>query len=88
VTDQIVEWLYGDTDSDDEDKDEDGDLIDLSELGSSDQYITVESGVTSGADPSSWEEIVVDSDRNGCADANGTGAGANGPAICHTEEKK
>jgi hypothetical protein len=46
--------------------------------------------VTSGADPSEWDPISIDEDGrvDSCADANGAGAGATGPAICHTEKSE
>jgi len=53
-----------------------------------DQFDTIDTGVTSGADPSEWDPINVDEEgRVDSCDANGGGAGANAPAICHTEKK-
>jgi hypothetical protein len=53
-----------------------------------DQIDTIDTGVTSGADPSEWDPINVDEEGrvDSCVDANGAGAGT-GPAICHTEKK-
>jgi hypothetical protein len=63
-TDQIVTWLYGDLDQgeDDDEKKKDKERkgsVDLSQLGDSEGSETVESGVTSGADPSSWDPIDI-----------------------------
>jgi hypothetical protein len=52
-----------------------------------DQVDTIDTGVTSGADPSEWDPIDVDEGRVDSCDANGAGGGANAPAICHTEKK-
>jgi len=46
----------------------------------------IDAGVTSGADPSEWDPIDVEGRVDSC-DANGGGAGADAPAICHTEKK-
>ena len=63
-TDQIVEWLYGDLGSgDQDDQDDDGDVVDVSQLGGSDGDNTVDSGVTSGADPSSWDPIDIEGNQ-------------------------
>jgi hypothetical protein len=53
--DEIVPWLYGDEDADDQDDDDD--VVDLSELFGDD---VIDGGVTSGADPSSWDPIDID----------------------------
>jgi hypothetical protein len=47
----------------------------------------IDTGVTSGADPSEWDPIEVDEGRVDSCDANGAGAGKDAPAICHTEKK-
>ena len=59
--DEFVLWLDGDPNADDqgEKKDKD-DVIDVSELGNGNGDGTVDSPVTSGADPSSWDPINVD----------------------------
>ena len=49
-------WLYGDEEADDQDDDED--VVDLSELFGDNG--SVDDGVTSGADPTSWDPINVD----------------------------
>ena len=46
----------------------------------------IDAGVTSGADPSEWDPVDIEGHVDSC-DANGGGAGANAPAICHTEKK-
>jgi hypothetical protein len=46
----------------------------------------IDTGVTSGADPSEWDPIDVEGRVDSC-DANSGGAGADAPAICHTEKK-
>jgi hypothetical protein len=61
-----VEWLWGDLGqgNDDEQKDEDEEGIDVSQLGESDNGDnTVDSGVTSGADPSSWDPIDIENNQ-------------------------
>ena len=47
------------------------DLFDFSPLTASDSDFEIDTGVTSGADSSSWEEVSVDSDAGGksCEDA-------------------
>jgi hypothetical protein len=59
--DELVFWLDADqADQDDQDED-DEELVDLSQLGNEDSDDnTVDSGVTSGADPSGWDPIDVD----------------------------
>jgi hypothetical protein len=44
----------------DDDDDQDDDILDLSQLGGGQGQDDVESGVTSGADPSSWDPIDID----------------------------
>jgi hypothetical protein len=72
-------------------KKQDVDIIDFSQLAASDSGSGIDTGVTSGADPSEWDPIAVDDEGQGrvdtCVDSGGAGAGANGPAICHTEKK-
>ena len=58
----------------------------LLDLGQDWQIDTIDTGVTSGADPSEWDPIDVEGRGDSC-DANGAGAGADAPAICHTEKK-
>ena len=67
-------------------KQDDEDGLDLSLLGTSDDGSEIDTGVTSGADPSEWDPIEVEGRADGC-DSNGGGGGANAPAICHTEKK-
>jgi hypothetical protein len=56
-----VPWLDSGSGADDQKKQEDdNDLIDVSELGDSNQDSTVDSPVTSGSDPSSWDPIAID----------------------------
>jgi hypothetical protein len=59
-----VQWLYGDVGADDQEKekkDEDEDVLDETQLGGDENSDgTVESGVTSGADPSDWDPIDID----------------------------
>jgi hypothetical protein len=63
-------------------------VLDLSALTAGDDGWQLDTGVTSGADSASWEEISVDDQgADGCADGSGEGAGANGSAICHSEKK-
>ena len=53
-------WL-DQPDQDDQDDDDDDELIELAQLGGADENgNTVDSGVTSGADPSGWDPINVD----------------------------
>ena len=60
--DELIFWLDGDPGAGDQEKDKDKDdvLVDTSELGQGDGSDTVESPVTSGADPSSWDPINID----------------------------
>jgi len=55
-----VPWLYGDQDVGDDDDDDD--VVDLSELFGDDGDI--DSGVTSGADPTNWDPIEVAQDKS------------------------
>ncbi|HVI04800.1 MAG TPA: hypothetical protein VM711_01740, partial [Sphingomicrobium sp.] len=47
----------------------------------------IDAGVTSGADPSSWDTIEVESPNKGCASEGGKSQGAKGsaPAICQAQ---
>ena len=59
--DELVFWL--DQPDQDDDDDDDDELVDLSQLG--DDEGDVDSGVTSGADPSGWDPIDVDGNQRG-----------------------
>ena len=62
-----------------------GEVFDFSQLNAGDEDFQIDSGVTSGADSTSWEEISVDRDGrvDTCADADATKAGDKGaPAVC------
>ena len=65
-----------------EEKKHEEDVIDLA----LEDDTQIDAGVTSGADPSEWDTIDVEGRVDSC-DANGGGAGADAPAICHTEKK-
>jgi len=67
----------------------DFDVLDLSVLNAGSDGWQIDAGVTSGADPASWDDISVDDQGrvDFCADSSGEGAGATGPAICHTDKK-
>jgi hypothetical protein len=55
-----VPWINGDEEGDNQDDDDDDDqIIDESGLFGSDDG-SVEDGVTSGADPTSWDPINID----------------------------
>jgi len=56
VSDQIVQWIFGNPPV--EDEGDDDDVVDVSQLGNGDDE--VDSGVTSGADPSSWDPINIE----------------------------
>jgi hypothetical protein len=64
VTDQIVEWLFSDlgpgADEDDQKDDDEDRGIDVSQLGGSDGDNPIDSPVTGGADPSSWDPIDIE----------------------------
>ena len=65
--------------------DQSGEVIDLSQLNAGDDFVQVDTGVTSGADSTSWDEIVVDRDGrvDVCEDqGNGQGADKPGAAVC------
>ena len=53
-------WLDGGPSADDQAKEDDDDVIDVSELGDGNQDGNVDSPVTSGSDPSSWDPINID----------------------------
>ena len=62
-----------------------GEVFDFSLLNAGDGDLQIDSGVTSGADSTSWDEISVDRDGrvDTCADAAATKAGDKGaPAVC------
>ena len=65
-----------------EEKKHEEDVIDLA----LEDDTQIDAGVTSGADQSEWDPIDVEGRVDSC-DANGGGAGAEAPAICHTEKK-
>jgi hypothetical protein len=58
--DEVVPWLSDGASSDDRKKKGDDDIIDLSLLGGSDDQGDLDSPVTSGSDPSSWDPIDID----------------------------
>ena len=64
---------------------EDVDVFDLSQLNAGDDFVQVDTGVTSGADSTSWDEIVVDRDGrvDACEDqSNGQPTNKPGAAVC------
>jgi hypothetical protein len=66
-------------------------LIDFSQLGGSDVDAQIDTGVTSGADPSEWDPIEVDSDGRGDACLNNDGAqkpDPTAPAVCETSQQR
>jgi hypothetical protein len=60
--------------------DDDGEVFDFSMLDAGDPFVQVDTGVTSGADATAWDEIVVDRDRVDTCDSD-PGAGG-GSAVC------
>ena len=62
-----MEWLWGDlgVGGDDQNQDDEDDgQVDTSELGNSDDNgNSVDAGVTSGADPSSWDPIEIENNQ-------------------------
>jgi hypothetical protein len=59
--DEIIGWLYGDEDADNQDDDDDDEeLVDVTEVSNGKTNDVVDSGVTSGADPSGWDPIDID----------------------------
>ena len=61
-----MEWLWGDIGLGDDDKkqgEDEDEEVDVSDLGGSDTDNTVDSGVTSGADPSSWDPIDIENNQ-------------------------
>ena len=63
--------------------DEDGDVLDLSQLDAGDSFIQVDTGVTSGADSTSWDEIIVDRERVDTCDSDpGAQSDQGGAAVC------
>ena len=56
------------------------DVFNFSMLDAGDAFIQVDAGVTSGADPTSWDEIIIDRDRVDTCDSDPGAAG--GAAVC------
>ena len=59
-------------------------VFDFSVLNAGDDAFSIDTGVTSGADSSSWDEISIDEGRvDTCPDsAKGKGADKSAPAVC------
>ena len=84
--DEIVTSL----DKDDDKKKSDEDVLDLSQLALGDDLTEIDTGVTSGADPSDWDPISVDDDKNAdqCTGAGSQSASTEGsPAACGVKQK-
>jgi hypothetical protein len=68
-------------------KDGDDQLLDLSQLDLGNDLTQIDTGVTSGADQTSWDEISVDRDGrvDTCPDSDGKAQSAEkgGAAVCH-----
>jgi hypothetical protein len=68
----------------------DGDVLDLSQLNPGDGFAEIETGVTSGADSNTWDEISVDRDGrvDSCDDnaSNGQSVDHPGAAVCHSSQ--
>ena len=60
-------------------------VFDFSFLNAAGDGFQIDTGVTSGADATLWDEILVEGRVDAC-DANGAGADASAAAICHTEK--
>jgi hypothetical protein len=58
----VIPWLDDGTGSDDEDDDSDEEVVDESDL-FSDATTIIDSGVTSGADPSAWDPIDIENEQ-------------------------
>ena len=77
-------------DKDDDKKTDDDVVLDLTELASTD-LTEIDTGVTSGADPSDWDPINVDDndDDKKCAGAGSAAASTSGsPAACGVKQKE
>ena len=55
-------------------------VFDLSQLNAGDAFVQVDTGVTSGADSTSWDEIAIDRDRGDTCDSDPGAEG--GAAVC------
>jgi hypothetical protein len=64
-------------------------VFDFSALNAGDDAFQIDTGVTSGADSSSWDEISIDEGRvDTCADsAKGQAADKSTPAVCKSSTK-
>jgi hypothetical protein len=68
----------------------DGEILDLSQLNPGDAFAEIETGVTSGADSNTWDEISVDRDGRieTCEDSASNGQSAEHPsaAVCRSSQ--
>jgi hypothetical protein len=64
-------------------------VFDFSQLNAGDAVFQIDTGVTSGADSSSWDEISIDEGRvDTCPDsASGKAADKSAPAVCKSSSK-
>ena len=77
--------------TEDNDKNLNIEVLDLTALGSNDDFGEIDTGVTSGADSSDWDPINIDEDKaeEECAGAGSASAATKGsPAACGVKQKQ